>query len=215
MLSNICFSTPVKTKSEYNMIIDYKTCTAYICPACSSLTEKDVNIFDFSSNEKTIFRCSDKHCNEECVNIRKKNNKYIINIPCSLCGSNHSFTISAERFWDKKPFTLSCPLTGIEIFFTGEKSKAHDFAMDFGEIISDCLGEDDLILDILSDMTELIYELEFENRIACVCGSEDVEIGMCDSGIILTCKKCHKSKILEPTEETLIKLESANSVIIG
>lgn len=198
------------------MIIDYKTCAAYICPACSSLSEKEITIFDLSSDKKTALKCSDKHCREQCAYIRKKDKKYIIEIPCPLCGSNHSFPISVERFWDKKPLTLSCPLTGIEIFFTGEKSNAKDFINNFGEIISEHIDvEEALSLDIFTEMIELIYELDYEHRLTCVCSNEDIEIGVTDGGILLVCKKCGKSKILEPTEENLLKLEMANSIVIG
>ena len=196
------------------MIIDYKTHTAYVCPACSALSEKEMTVFNIPEKGKTALRCAS--CREECAYIRRKNDKYIIDIPCALCGSNHSFPISVERFWDKRPLTLSCTLTGIEMFFTGEKSQSVNFANNFNNLVSDFFDtEEGNLLDIFSDMIEIIYEFDYEHRIVCTCGCDDIEIGVTDAGISLVCKHCGRGKLIEATADNLMELEDSNSIVIS
>lgn len=195
------------------MIIDYKTSTAYICSACSALSEKEMTVFNIPDKGKSALKCAS--CGQECAYIRRKSNKYIIDIPCSLCGSNHSFPISVERFWDKRPLTLSCPMAGIAIFFMGEKAESATFAKNFNDFVSEFFDtEEDELLDIFSDMIELIYEFDYEHRIVCSCGYDDIEIGVTDTGISLMCRHCGRSKLIKATADNLMNLEDSNSIVI-
>lgn len=199
------------------MLIDFKKSMAYICPFCSGITSKNIDIFDFSGKSAVGFQCSSTGCREDCISIRQKASKYIVNIECPICGDSHSFSISADRFWAKKLMTLSCPISGIEIFFLGSKNDVEDAlaekAEDFSDFIDEefDLGEEEILYGIL----DRIHELREKHKISCVCGNENVEFSMLGGNLALVCTRCGRTKIIETSEENLEKLLKAHSLIIS
>lgn len=198
------------------MLIDYTKSFAYICPFCSGFTKKDVNIFKFSGKGYVKFLCSSKNCREECVSIRGKEFKYIIKIECPLCGGEHSYTVSKDKFWSKKPFTLSCPVSGIDIFFTGNSNEIKKMFLKTENQISELMAvEDTNSIDLIGDILECLYRLKSAHNISCICGNENVEISIADGNIMLVCTNCGRIQIITPSKKNLEMLYNISSLIIG
>ena len=201
------------------MLIDYRKSISYICPFCSNFTEAESDVFAFSGKKSLKFSCAAKTCRSECISIKKKSPKYTVEIECPICGGNHTFHISPSKFWDKTPFTLSCPVSGIEIFFSGTHSEIEKMISEKTKEFEDLLGEDPdeefLEFDFIDGIYECLYEMQAAHKVSCVCGSEDIVFTLADNQIALICKRCGRTKLIEPTENTLERLESAHSLIIG
>lgn len=199
------------------MLIDLKASMAYICPFCSDVTTRNINIFKFSGSDSVNFRCSHAGCRTDCISVRKKNSKYIVNIDCPICGDKHSFTLSVDRFWSKKLLTLSCPVSGMEIFFLGGKKDVKDALEKKTDELADFIG-DEFDFDepeILYNIILRVNELAAKNQLSCVCGNEHIEFSMLGDKIALLCPRCGRNKIIEASEENLEQLLKANSLIIS
>lgn len=192
------------------MLIDYKTSAAYICPICSKVTARNINIFDFSGR-RTEFHCSSERCGTKCVSVRKKKSNYIFDIECPVCSETHSFSISCDGFWEKEFMTFLCPASDVEIFFKGNMEDIHKALDGISERNEISDGKD----SILYDMIEEIYMLGAEHAISCTCGNEQIEVSVLDGAIALVCKRCGAAKIIDVNAKNYKKLCETDGIIIN
>lgn len=201
------------------MLVDLKRIVAYICPFCSNISSKALSVFNFSGAEKVQLICPTHGCHETCVYITQKNSKYKLDIECPLCGETHSYSISKESFWNKPLITYKCPIAGIDIFFAGERKEVEKTLDENSDVYSDVMDdldeEENSPFDLLYAIVERLHYLKDNHKISCTCGSEDAEFNIVNGNIIITCARCRKSKIIEPSEENLIGLLNARAIIIG
>jgi hypothetical protein len=55
-----------------------------------------------------------------------KNNKFRLTVPCILCPTPHSFTLSSGAFFQKDLFPFSCKFTAINICYIGGSNKVFE-----------------------------------------------------------------------------------------
>ncbi len=202
------------------MLVDLKRIVAYICPFCSNISSKALSIFNFSGRDKVQLICPTHGCHETCVYITKKNSKYKLDIECPLCGETHSYTVSAENFWNKPLLTYKCPAAGIDVFFAGERSRVERALDEKSDVYSDIIDEfddedDELSFNLLYAIIERLNYLIENGHVSCVCGNTKPEFEIIDESIALKCVKCKRSKLIEISEESLAVLLSTTSIVIG
>lgn len=208
------------------MLVDLNRTVAFICPMCSRISSKKISVFDFSGDDKVNFICPSPGCHELCATISAKGQKYGINIECPLCGDKHSYNIKRDTFWHKRLIAYKCPAAGMNIFFAGEKREVEkavdDSANTYQEVMSDWqdideLGEEDIDNDysLIYEIVDRIRNLSNAHKLSCRCGSIDIDIGVAAGGIMLQCKRCHRNKVLELSEDTLTRLLNATQIVIG
>ncbi len=202
------------------MLIKYKKHIAYICPYCSSVSEKDISAFDFQSRSATEICCKKTRCHETCLTVIKKFDKYKITLECPVCGETHVNHVSQGKFWNKKLFTLVCPNSGMEVFFAGTKSAVHKAFNDNSEMFRPDSGQeyspgDEQAIAILTEILEEVYMLDASDSISCSCGSRNIGIAMAEDGIALVCKECGQSLLLRSNAKTLNMLNNAETLIIN
>ena len=195
------------------MINNYLKHIAYICPLCSEINEKSINIFEISDIE---FICEDTLCKEECLSFKKAGEKLKIQINCPVCGNIHNFNISFSSLYLKDIFTLSCPESGIKILFAGDKEKVEAAVSENSELISKIatlLGQNESELEFFYDIIDLLYEYINDDKISCSCGGTNI-IPDIDNNqdIILFCEDCGKELKITPTEDTLDELFSSGFI---
>lgn len=202
------------------MLVDLKRIVAYICPFCSNISSKVLSIFNFSGRDKVQLICPTHGCHETCVYITKKNSKYKLDIECPLCGETHSYTVSAENFWNKPLLTYKCPAAGIDVFFVGERSMVEQVLDENSDVYSDIIDEFDdeggeLSFNLLYAIIERLSYLIEHEHVSCVCGSIKPEFEIIGESIALKCVKCKRSKPIEISEKSLAALLNTTSIIIG
>lgn len=200
------------------MLIKYERTIAYICPFCSSLSEKTVNAFDFSGMGVKKLYCSTAGCHEECVKLSKKNNKYKISAECPICGDNHIYTVDASKLWEKRILTYKCPVSGINILFCGEENAVKTAIAESSEYYSDIIPDfDDGSPEskMMYDMLDCVHYLQNRGKISCVCGSENISVQVINNNIALICEKCRRIRIIETNEHNLAMLLNAEAIVIG
>lgn len=200
------------------MIIDLKQIAAYICPFCSGISKRKLDIFQFSGKPALELFCHTQGCHEKCITIKPRKEKYNIEIECPLCGDTHHFTVSQKTFWEKDLLTYQCPLSSMRIFYVGmrsdvEQALAHD--AELLEEMSEQFSEEDDELNLIYEILECLQRLASTGKIYCSCGNEHVSMNLQGEQILLTCSRCSRKKTIEINDETLAMLLNANALVLG
>lgn len=200
------------------MIKEFNTSISYVCPYCSSITVKDLNIFCLSSETPNIFLCEDETaCGAACICIEPKRNTYQITVTCPGCEDKHSYNINKVRFWQKgNPIVLNCPETGIGTIFIGNHDEIYSLVEKqetsiMMETEAYSVPED---LGIIFETVEAINNLSKNDLVYCNCGSHAISIGIDTESIILSCRSCGNSKIIPTNEAELKKLLNASAIVL-
>lgn len=197
------------------MIKEFKKSIAYICPYCSSITIRDINLFDFSGNTATLFPCGSES-NEDCITITPKKDKYTISINCPMCDDPHIFNIKKITFWKNRFFVLHCPETGIGILFIGNRDKVKA-EIEHQEEMFIKMNEEFSISDELNmifDTVERINELAKNGDVSCSCGSKAISIEIDNEKITLRCRDCGILKDFPSDEDTLNQLLNTSAIVL-
>lgn len=199
------------------MIKEFNKSIGYICPYCSTISVKNVNLFCFSGNSTAKFYCSNSACSREAVGILPKKDKYSITVDCPICGEPHNFNITKITFWKSDFFVLHCPETGFGILFIGsdERIKAE---INRQEQLLSKFDEDDVTIgDELSNIFETvehINEIAKQDGIYCSCGSRNIGIEIDNDKITLTCRDCGKEKHIMTDYNSLKALLDASTIVL-
>ena len=197
------------------MIKEFKKSIAYICPYCSSITIRDINLFDFSGNSDAVFSCK-RECSEPCITVTPKKDKYTISVNCPMCDDPHVFNIKKINFWKNKFFVLHCPETGIGILFIGERDKVKEEIERQEEMFIKMNDEFSISdeLNLIFDTVERINELAKSGSVSCICGSSSISIEIDNEKITLRCRDCGKLKDFPSDEDTLNQLLNTSAIVL-
>lgn len=197
------------------MVINYDRTTAFICPFCSSIVKKKINAFNFSGRNEINLNCPAAGCKEKCITIKKRPQKFKVDIECPICGDDHSVTYQSATFWNKELISYKCPTAGEDIFHCGTEKNVKTAIKK--TVLEYCSPQDmDFTQnDLLKEMLELVKEIKDEDNIWCQCGCHDVLIKVVSDSISLVCKKCNRVRTIEPSDKNLIMLINAESIVIG
>jgi len=98
------------------MVIEPKqTTVAYRCPHCGSGVLSAVGMFSLTADMMKL-KCS---CGKsELEIVYSKDGKVRLKVPCMICPSGHSYTVSRNIFFGRDIFVLPCPVSDINICFS-------------------------------------------------------------------------------------------------
>ncbi len=174
------------------LLNEKRTTVAYRCPECGAGVLSAVGLFNLSA-DMVVLKCT---CGKsEMKLVYNREGSVRLTVPCLLCSTPHTFTVSNPVFFSDELFVLPCPYSDINIAFTGEMNEVkaelartelelldlleQNGITDFSSFHGD---ERDLpdpqILDIV---LFVIDDLDAEGKIYC---------------------KCHPDPALPPSEET-------------
>lgn len=178
---------------------------AYICPECGGVAVSGVDVLKLSGDMMKL-KCS---CGgSELVMIRDAG-KIKFTVPCFLCGTPHTFLFSGEKM--SKRYSGSCPFSGIDIFFFGEKDAVLDAAKRSSEEIRSLIeAEGGSVEDFkarqktpkdahVRDMLMLVFtEMLEDGRIFCGCTEQgedgDYSVRETDEAVVVECAKCKRKR---------------------
>ena len=103
------------------MVIKPKnTVIAYRCPECASAIMSVVGVFALSGDLIKL-KCD---CGGSELSITYTNDgKIRLSVPCFICGTPHHYLLSEAVFFGRELFALSCPYSGMDVCFIGEKEQ--------------------------------------------------------------------------------------------
>jgi len=199
------------------MIKEFNKSIGYICPYCSTISVKDVNLFCFSTNSTATFYCNNDTCNQASVDVISKKDKYSITVNCPICGEPHHFNIRKITFWKSEFFVLHCPETGFGILFIGTNERIREEINKQEQLLSKFDEDDVTIGDELSNIFETvehINEIAKQDGIYCSCTSRNIGIEIDNDKITLTCRDCGKQKYIKTDYESLKALLEASTIVL-
>ncbi len=190
------------------MQTDKSTKIAYRCPYCGCIISANVNMFMLSGGFK--LECIECHKSALTLNMTK-DMKIRLSVPCLVCPHPHPYTVSAETFFSKEIFLLSCSFSGLDICFIGTDEDKLENEIDRTEsIIMDLMADaqDDEDAAVQSDMlvadTNVVREVLFaldglmqDKKIKCSqCSSRAVKAVIDYDSVRVACKVCGKETVL-------------------
>ncbi|GHU38304.1 hypothetical protein FACS1894105_12010 [Clostridia bacterium] len=105
------------------MIKDNSTTIGYYCPACGRGYLQFFNVFSMD-NQILKLKCE---CGKSTLDLQiTRDRKMRLNVPCIICPSSHSFTISIDAFFSKDIYSFTCKYTAISICFIGQQDKVEE-----------------------------------------------------------------------------------------
>ena len=189
------------------MKTEQSTKIAYRCPYCGSIISANVNLFMLAGG----FKLECIECHKSALEMSmSRDRKVRLLVPCLVCPHPHPYTVSAEMFFEKVIFLLSCSYSGLDICFIGDDDKVEEELDRTESIIMDLLADakDDENAEVQSDMltadTNVIREVLFaleglaqQKKITCgECGSHAVKVLIDYDSVHVVCKVCGKEKVL-------------------
>jgi hypothetical protein len=82
-----------------------------------------INIFMMDGN---LIKMKCVCAGSELIVQSLKDNKFKLSVPCILCPSAHSFTLSSNTFFQKDLFPFSCKFTAVDICYIGRSNKVFE-----------------------------------------------------------------------------------------
>ena len=195
------------------MILNQKqTTVAYRCPHCGCAVMSLVGAFALSAD---MIRLKCPCGGSDLTAVMNKEKKVRLSIPCYLCPSPHTVTVSSQMFFDTQLSTFPCPYSGMPICFVGRQENVQAALNEAEAELRELLGEtefsslaaarssrnaftDPQIMDIVM---YVIHDLQAEGEITCLCPDShgDYLVEILDDCVRITCKNCRASKDI-PTD---------------
>ena len=198
------------------MIKEFKKSIGYICPRCSSITVRGINLFDFSGNGASELLCANGKCAHAAVTVLPKKDKYAISVNCPICDEKHIYNIRKITLWHNDFFVLHCPESGFGILFIGAEKRIRDEIADQESLINE-LEEDFTVgeeLSVIFEAVEHINQLAKNDNIFCSCGSRNIAIEIDNDYITLFCRDCNAKKKISTDKEALEDLLKMSTIVL-
>lgn len=201
------------------MVIEPKQTTlAYRCPHCGAGVMSAVGIFALGGDMLKL-KCT---CGKsELTAVLQKDGKVRLTVPCILCATPHSYTLSSAVFFGKDLFALPCPYTDFNVALTGDANAVKAELARTELALLDLLEESGIkSLDPMHSEGEetlsdpqireivmfVVQDLDAEGKIFCKCAPEEngrqYDAEILEEGIRVTCRKCAASRLI-PTDSRL------------
>ena len=198
------------------MIKEFKKSIGYICPHCSSIAVRSINIFDFSETSPSELLCLNKNCSKPAVTVNSKKDKYSISVHCPICDEKHIFSIRKIAFWNNDFFVFHCPEAGFGILFIGSAKRIHEEIANQEKIMNEL--EEDLGIDeelsIIFEAVEHINALAKNDKIFCSCGSRNIAIEIDNDFITLFCRDCNTKRKIKTDKASLEDLLKMSTIVL-
>ena len=166
------------------MIVKPKETTiAYRCPHCGGAIKSIVGVFALNA-EMLKIKCP---CKKSEMTIKYSSDKKIrITVPCFVCRTDHTYTVSESVAFSGEMFYLNCRYSGVDICFMGKEDEVgeeientlNELAEMLGNEPEELFGETEEYDDV-PDISEIagiiltIKELAADGKIKCHCTDED------------------------------------------
>ncbi|MBO4914114.1 MAG: hypothetical protein J5449_02815 [Oscillospiraceae bacterium] len=181
----------------------------YLCPSCRKKVVRDRSAFALAASG-AIVGCD---CGGSNLTIDAEEQRFRLNVPCGVCGGEHSAAVDAAQLLDGNGIALACPKTRQLCCFIGESYEVErelerlSLAAD-KELAQSGDGElfvDGIIMhEILSELQEIAAR---PHGVSCVCGSEKYRMEIHPTYVDLICSECgSKLRIDAATDEDLDRL---------
>lgn len=108
------------------MLFDTNISASVRCSHCGKLTIKDISLFNLSKDSLYEEKCE---CGEMQFRIKSSDSKtFRVYINCIACDKEHMYVFNSRQVLSEKVKILSCPNSGLDIAFVGNKKLVREVA---------------------------------------------------------------------------------------
>lgn len=179
---------------------------AYRCSSCGSAVLGTVGKFALAADMLRL-KCGCEEPSIMDIHITR-DDKVKLGVPCLLCGESHSFVVSENILLERELSKLSCPYTGVDIAFVGNKETVDPElertakeisaimagleAEDVSDLQPKEMSEDEVLPDpsVYDTIRFVLKDLKAEGNVKCPCGKGGYDLRFSDEGIQAYCESC-------------------------
>lgn len=190
------------------MLIDTNVTIAYKCTLCGSFAFFNASLFTLLHRKNYSLSC---RCKKSSISIKQEGeNGFLIGIPCIGCDHEHVYMISGRSILLGKPLSISCPETGMQVFFIGTDEavrKMVDSVEEELDSLIDTYGYESYFQNtrVMFDTLNRIHDIALNKNLYCECNSTDIELVLLPGCILLQCNKCGSRKIIPAAKNRDLK----------
>lgn len=108
------------------MLFDTNISASVRCAHCGKLTIKDISLFNLSKDSLYEEKCK---CGKIQFRIKSSDSKtFRVYINCIACDKEHMYVFNSRQVLSEKVKILSCPSSGLDIAFVGNKKLVREVA---------------------------------------------------------------------------------------
>jgi len=181
----------------------------YLCPACHKKVIRSRPRFALAASGAEI-ACE---CGKSSLAVEADGQRFLLRVPCGVCGGEHTATVDAERLLNGEGVGLACPETKRLCCFIGEDyavereteqlSLTADKERERGED-GEVFVDNVIMYEVLSELREIAAR---ERGVTCACGSAQYRMEVHPTCVDLICARCGaKLRIPAATDEDLDRL---------
>ncbi|NLV35607.1 MAG: hypothetical protein GXY17_02890 [Clostridiaceae bacterium] len=201
------------------MLIDTSVTIAYKCTSCGSFAFFNASLFTLLYKKNYSLSC---HCKKSSISVRQEGeNSFFVRIPCIGCDHEHVYMISGRSILLGKPLSISCPETGMQIFFIGTDEavqKKVDSVEEELDNLIDTYGYESYFENtrVMFDTLNRIHDIALSKNLYCECDSTDIGLVLLPDCILLHCAKCGSRKIIPAAKNKDLKdILAISHIMIG
>ena len=189
------------------MTKDQTRAIGYLCPACRAKVIQSRAAFALAASGAAV-SCA---CGKSSLTIDAEERRFRLDVPCGVCGGEHSAVLDTARLLGGKGVGLACPQTKQLCCFIGEDYEVERelerlaLAADKEAARGEELFTDSLIMhEVLSELKEIAAR---PNGITCACGSARYTMEVRPTCVDLICADCGaRLRVDAATDEDLDRL---------
>jgi ribosomal protein L44E len=188
------------------MIIGTVATIALYCPRCGKLQKHDISRFGLKEAVNRDLLCS---CGQIQATLTRCKRQYLLNIPCTICQTNHIICLDGRKLWRIDLEKLYCVQENLELGFVGKRRIIEDtiatHKREFDNFVHECGNdENDEYIEnppVMLEILNRVHDIAENGGVLCHCGSTAVTVTVLTAGIELICTKCGDHKVIPAQSE--------------
>ena len=164
----------------------------YLCPKCGKTVMAARSIFALAASNAVV-ECD---CGESRLHVAFDGEKYLVTVPCGICGGDHTAVCPPERILQGAT-ALGCSETKQFCCFIGDEGTVEKHLRELAIVAEKEKQQQDegeeafvdnvIMYEVLSELKEIAAR---PDGITCACGSEAYGMEIRRSAVDLICRTC-------------------------
>ena len=192
-------------KEEEAAMMEETRTIGYICPSCGQAVLEERTVFGLSAGKQTI-HCP---CGKSALTVETDGLQYRVQVPCGVCGGEHTAQVSADAMLRGQGIALSCPKTRQHCCCIGEGKRVRPAVRELAiaaEKWKRQQEEPEAFVDgiIMYEILSEIKDIAQRGGVSCGCGSTAYGVEIRPGAVDLVCRSCGaKLRLPAATDEDL------------
>jgi hypothetical protein len=165
----------------------------YLCPSCGKIVMASRSVFALEASNTEV-ECE---CGGSALEVNFDGERYLIDVPCGLCGETHTAKCTPEQVTQSEGIGLACAKTKQFSCFIGPEGTVERQLREL-QILADkekqqegddpeAFADSVIMYEILSELKDIAAR---KDGVTCACGSHHYGMEIRRSVVDLICRDC-------------------------